>query len=235
MGRRRTGLADGAWPEDSEDTEWLEVPEADPGLHAGLSVSFEDEHESQLALEDDGSWDQDADYEAGLALEDMGLLEEDAEFAVAGYASTDSEDLWDAYTDDDTDVLAGYNGDRPSPAFSDARSAHVRGSGSGKGAGAKGKSSKGAKGKSTKGTGAKGSKGKGKPTSKGGKQGPPRGHVMKPGSGKSKREIHRFVGEDCMVLDIDPVLRQRGRAALPPGEGAKKHLFQCFMHASHGG
>ena len=93
MGRRRTGLAAGAWPEDSEDTEWLEVPEADLELHAGLSVSFEDEHESQLALEGEGSWDQDADYEAGLALEDMGLLEEDAEFAVAGYASTDSEDL----------------------------------------------------------------------------------------------------------------------------------------------
>ena len=137
----------------------------------------------------------------------MGLLEEDADLAVAGYASTDSADLWDAYTDDDTEALAGYNGDRPSPAFSDARSAHGRGSGSGRGDGAKGKTAKGAKSESAKGKKCKGAKGKGKSTGKGGQQGPPRGHVVKPGSGKSKREIPRFVGEDCMVLDIDPVLR----------------------------
>ena len=229
MGRRRTGLAAGAWPEevDSDSAEWLDIPEADPELHAGLSVSFEDDHESQLALECEDSWDHDADYEAGLALEDMGLLEEAVDLAVAGYASTESEDLWDAYAADDTEALAGYTGDRPPPAFSDARSAHGRGSGSGRGDGAKGKPAKGAKTGTTKGKSSKGkgAKGKGKPTSKGGKQGPPRGHVTKPGSGKSKREIPRFVGEDCMVLDIDPVLRQRGRAALPPGEGAKKHLF----------
>ena len=137
----------------------------------------------------------------------MGLLEEDADLAVAGCASTDSADLWDAYTDDDTEALAGYNGDRPSPAFSDARSAHGRGSGSGRGDGAKGKTAKGAKSESAKGKKCKGAKGKGKSTGKGGQQGPPRGHVVKPGSGKSKREIPRFVGDDCMVLDIDPVLR----------------------------
>ena len=128
-----------------------------------------------MLLECEDPWDHDADYEAGLALEDMGLLEEDANLTVAGYASTESEDLWDAYADDDTEpeALAGYTGDRPPPAFSDARSAHGRGSGSGSGDGAKGKAAKGAKtgtakGKSSKG---KGAKGKGKPTSKGGKRG----------------------------------------------------------------
>ena len=38
-----------------------------------------------------------------------------------------------------------------------------------------------------------------------------------------------------MVLNIDPDMRQRARAALPPGTGASKHLFQCYMNASHGG
>ena len=122
MGRRRTGLSAGAWEDDYEEAGWSEDPEAEPELQAGLSVSFEDEHESQLAVGDADPWDQDRDCEAGLALEDMGLLDEEPELAVAGYASTDSEDLWDAYADAETEALAGY--DRPSPAFSDARSAY---------------------------------------------------------------------------------------------------------------
>ena len=78
-------------------------------------MSFEDNHELQLALGCDGSWDHDADYEAGLALEDMGLLEGHADLTVAGYTSTESEDLWDAYADDDTPALVGYTGDQTPP------------------------------------------------------------------------------------------------------------------------
>ena len=100
-----------------------------------------------------------AESEAGLALEEMGLLEVD-ELEMAGYASTESEDLWDAYADDHTEALAGYPGDRTSPAFSDARSAHGRGSGSGRGGmgmhGCQGKTSQGCQGRTSQGQELKG-------------------------------------------------------------------------------
>ena len=52
-------------------------------------------------LEGEDLWDSDPETEAGLALEEMGLLNVDDELAeVAGYASTESEDLSDAYDED---------------------------------------------------------------------------------------------------------------------------------------
>ena len=185
-GRRKPGLTAGAWPEEyDDDAEWPETAEPDTDMDAGLSVRFEDEEEAPLALEGDASWENDIETEAGLVLKEMGLLDVDHELAeAAGYASTESEDLWDAYSEGSPGALAGYNGDRPTPAFSDARSAHGRGTGSGKGR--EPDTGKGLKGGKVK---AKGSKCK--PAGKGSKAGDRSGQVTKPGSGKSKREDPR--------------------------------------------
>ena len=132
---------------------------------------------------------------------------DDSYAAGEDYSSTDSADLFGLEDEDLIPLNAAGFGDRPGPAFP-TRKGDAKGKGKGKGGKGKGKD-KGGKGRD--------------------------GRVMKPGSSKSKREVPRYVGDGCMVLNIDPGMRQRARAALPPGTGASKHLFQCYMNASHGG